>query len=110
MSFLAIFKRVAPFFLTFAAGLFVASFFVSIAAPNFGGLRGNSSKYREFKRTRVEIEELKRERCRLKNEIEQLRIERDAVASSVESADVEVLSVPPPVKLKELKMKTVELK
>ena len=29
------FKRIVPFFLTFAVGLFIASFFVTIAAPNF---------------------------------------------------------------------------
>ena len=28
-------KRVLPFFLTFAVGLFIASFFVTIAAPTF---------------------------------------------------------------------------
>lgn len=28
-------KKVVPFFLTFTVGLFVASFFVSIAVPNF---------------------------------------------------------------------------
>lgn len=111
MSFLAIFKRVIPFFLTFVAGLFIASFFVTITSPNFSGFRRNPSKYREMKRVKVEVEELRREKCRLKDEIRQLRSERREIIEAVDPlADVDVYAVPPPplpphhVK----KMKTVE--
>lgn len=97
MSFLAIFKRVAPLILTFATGLFIASFFVTIAAPNFNGFKRNPSKYREFKRMKGDIEELRREKCRLKDEIQQLRNERRVIIEAVDPmADVDVYAVPPP--------------
>ena len=35
----AVFKRVVPFLLSFVAGLFIASFFVSLAVPDFSGFR-----------------------------------------------------------------------
>jgi hypothetical protein len=35
MQLKGLFKRVVPFFLTFALGLLVASFFVTVAAPSF---------------------------------------------------------------------------
>ncbi len=77
MSFIAILKRVAPFILTFAAGLFIASFFVTIAAPNFNGFKRNPSKYREFKRVKGDLEQLRREKARLEVEIEMLKSQRD---------------------------------
>ncbi len=113
MSFLAVIKRVFPFLLTFAAGLFIASFFVSIAAPNFNGFRRGPSKFRKVQQVRVEVEELRREKCRLQKEVEGLRQERRVIVESKESLDeVDVFTVPPPppVKLKEMKMKTVEVK
>jgi hypothetical protein len=75
MSYLAIFKRIIPFFLTFAAGLFIASFFVTIATPNFGSVE-RGKKWRYYNEMRRENENLRRENCRLKREMEQLR--RDA--------------------------------
>lgn len=111
MSFLAVIKRVFPFLLTFAAGLFIASFFVSIAAPNFNGFRRGPSKFRKVQYVRYEVEELRREKCRLKDEIEALKKERREIIEStvVTPFDLNV-PPPPPVKLKELKMKTVEVK
>lgn len=97
MSVLAILKRVAPFILTFAAGLFIASFFVTIAAPNFNGFKRNPSKYREFKRMKGDIEELRREKSRLKEEIQQLRTERRVIIETVDPfADVDIHEVPAP--------------
>jgi len=97
MSFIAILKRVAPFLLTFAAGLFIASFFVTIAAPSFNGFKRNPSRYREFKRMKGDIEELRREKCRLKEEIRQLRSERRVIVEAVDPlAEVDVYAVPPP--------------
>ncbi len=60
------FKRVVPFFLTFAVGLFIASFFVSVAAPSFrfnNGLR----RHREYHRAmEFENQRLREENARLK--------------------------------------------
>ena len=62
-------KRVVPFFLTFAVGLFIASFFVSIAAPNFQFNRG-WRKHRQYHRTiESENQRLRDENFRLKKQL-----------------------------------------
>ena len=91
MCCLGVFKRVVPFLITFAAGLFIASFFITIGAPNFGSSR-RQSKFREMRQVRMEVEELRRERCRLREEIENLRQER----TTIQSGDIDVFTVPPP--------------
>jgi len=72
------FKRVVPFFLTFAAGLFIASFFVSVAAPTFQfknrGWRGN---HRQYDRQReAEIQQLREENRRLKNALSTVKVDK----------------------------------
>lgn len=63
MRTLDIVKRFAPFLLTFALGLLIASFFVSVAAPNFSN----------FKRgKRHQNQQLKIENERLQNRINYL--------------------------------------
>ena len=79
MLYTGLFKRIIPFVLTFAAGLFIASFFVSIALPSFGNWReGRRSRHWQEKRqVRMEMEEL-RERVRsLTRENEELRRNSD---------------------------------
>jgi hypothetical protein len=95
MCCLGIFKRVVPFLITFAAGLFIASFFITIAAPNFGNSR-RQSKFRELRQVRMEVEELRRERCKLKEEIETLRQERITIHANEPLGEVDVFAVPPP--------------
>ena len=92
MLYKGIFKRVVPFFLTFAAGLFVASFFVTLAMPNFSTWRSNrvSHKYRELQRLRMENRELRDTNCRQRKELEELRRK----AASIELGDFEI-AVPP---------------
>ncbi len=64
-------KRIAPFFLTFALGLFVASFFVSVALPNMRFNRG-FRKHKEYHRKlESENQQLKEENSRLKREARQ---------------------------------------
>ena len=65
-------KRALPFFATFAIGLFVASFFVSIT-PSFEG-RGYGRRCRDAKRLRIENEQLRNDKLRLQNELENLRM------------------------------------
>jgi hypothetical protein len=72
MLYKGVLKRVLPFFLTFAAGLFVASFFVSITSPSFSFPR-RSHKFREMHRLRVENQELKRTNCELRKQLEEAR-------------------------------------
>ena len=78
-------KRIFPFFLTFSVGLLVASFFVSIAAPNFQFRR--EGKYRKYYRMKVENERLRRENQRLERRLAEMK---DAEVEFME------LTVPPP--------------
>jgi hypothetical protein len=67
MRFLALIKRFIPFFLTFALGLFIASFFVSVAAPNLN-IRSRGFKNRDYHRLRYENERLRERVRRLESE------------------------------------------
>lgn len=81
-------KRFFPFILTFGAGLLVASFFVTVAAPSFQFKRGEG-RFKKFRYYKNENERLRRENERLKREL----AEREAINSSDE---VFFLDVPPP--------------
>ena len=71
MSYLQIFKRIIPFFLTFAAGLLIASIFVPIGSPFRNADRSGNGRFRsECKRER---ESLRRENDRLRQELETMR-------------------------------------
>ena len=67
-------KRVLPFFLTFAVGLFIASFFVTIAAPSFQFKNRGWRNHRQYhQRIESENQQLREENMRLKNEAQQRR-------------------------------------
>lgn len=86
-------KRVVPFFLTFAVGLFIASFFVSIAAPNFQFNRGRRN-HREYDRQmKLENQQLREENARLKREA--LERNRREMTSYAFENDFEVPPPPP---------------
>ena len=78
-------KRILPFFLTFAVGLFIASFFVSVAAPSFQFKNRDGKKHREYHR-------LKYENRQLRERVQRLERERSMAASEFEVN----LDVPPP--------------
>jgi hypothetical protein len=61
-------KRVLPFFLTFCVGIFIASFFVSIAAPNFQFNRGRRKHQQYDRMMELENQRLREENARLKAE------------------------------------------
>ena len=95
-------KRVVPFFLTFAAGLFIASFFVSVAAPTFG-FRGDRNYYRfgEIQRLRIENRELRETNCRQRRQMEELRrqalsADQSDIYSAVPPVDLNAPPPPPP--------------
>lgn len=75
MDFIAVFKRVVPFFLTFAAGLAIASFFVPLTAPSFKweSKRYNRGYHHKCREMQSEVERLRNENLRLKLEVEQIR-------------------------------------
>ena len=63
-------KRLLPFVAAFAVGIFVASFFVDLSKPRFGGgPRWRVKRYHEMQRLRMENEELRNENLRLRNEL-----------------------------------------
>ena len=104
MNIKSLVKRIAPFFLTFAVGLFIASFFVTVAAPNFQFRRG-FSRHREMDRQmRMENDRLRQENNRLKNRLAETE-KRDWVFEN----DLDVPPPPPPV-APVMPMKTVPSK
>ena len=77
MCCLGFIKRFAPFFLTFAVGLFIASFFVSM--PNFKFGRGFNSQHRQYHhRLESENRQLREENSRIKSDLERERIKNQA--------------------------------
>jgi len=88
MNFRSLIKRIAPFALTFAIGLFIASFFVTVAAPNFQFRRG-FNRHREMdRRMQMENDRLREENERLKNRLLEME-KRDWVLEPA-------FDVPPP--------------
>lgn len=84
-------RRFVPFFLTFAVGLFVASFFVSIALPKLQFNGGLNKHRRSHQMMEFESQRLKEENLRLKKQLAQ----RDN--SDFTNLDFENnLDVPPP--------------
>ncbi len=72
-------KRIAPFALALALGLFVASFFVTVAAPNFNFKRGRFNKHREYDRQReAELRQLRIEKSRLEEDLRQEKIKNQS--------------------------------
>ena len=99
----SVIKRIAPFFLTFAVGLFIASFFVSVAAPNFQFKRGFNKHRQMDRQMKVENQLLRDENERLKNRLNEME-KRDWVLSP------ELDVPPPPPVVPTLPMKTVPYK
>ena len=93
MYIMGIVKRVAPFFITLAIGLFVASFFVSLAFPNLRFNRGWKSHREYHRKIEFENRQLKAENCRLRKEAAERRAERNF---EVEAIGVNELVPPPP--------------
>ncbi len=88
-------KRIVPFFLTFAVGLFIASFFVTIAAPNFSfPMRGEHRRHLERDRMmQFENQRLSDENARLREQLD------DAGKSNVKNLKYSYESDVPPVQL-----------
>ena len=74
MSYLQIFKRIIPFFLTFAAGLLIASIFVPITTPSFRNA-DRGGKWRHHRECKREKESLRRENDRMRQELDEIKRE-----------------------------------
>jgi len=88
-------KKMLPFMATFALGVFIASFFVSVG-PRFGFSERRMQHFQEMQRLRIENEELRQENERLKNKFERRMADRWEVGDEMSGPDGEMLSVPPP--------------
>ncbi len=87
-------KKVVPFFLTFAVGLFVASFFVSIAVPNFKIPNRGWRRHQQYhQRIESENQRLREKNLRLERELAE-KERQEIVLSSDANFDV---PPPPPV-------------
>lgn len=89
-------KRFAPFFITFALGLFIASFFVSVAAPNF-----------QFRRQRMmrqcrEVENLRYENQRLREELRNQQMKSVEIRVVQDTFD-DIVPPPAPIALKKVR-------
>ncbi|MEO8074314.1 MAG: hypothetical protein ABI686_13830 [Acidobacteriota bacterium] len=96
------FNRIVPFFLTFTVGLFIASFFVSIAAPNFRfPMRGE--RRRHFERDRMmefENQRLNEENLRLRKQLQgvnKVNIKNLKYDYDLDVPPVPLMPPPPPV-------------
>ena len=98
MCYSGLLKRFVPFALTFAAGLFIASFFVSIALPEAGWRsRRGFNKFQEIQRLQTENQQL-RDQLRL----ERIQNEEMRRARGNENLDFVIPDAVPPVQLDEL--------
>lgn len=100
MFYTGLFKRIIPFGLTFVAGLFVASFFVSVGLPNPDGWREarRSRNCHEKRQLRMENQELRDTIRTQRHEIDELRR-----TSQDWDNDATILEAVPPVELDEHK-------
>lgn len=97
MNFKEVSKRLFPFVAALAFGLFIASFFVSIALPKFE--RRGWKKHREVKRLQFENENLRRDNCRMRRELKERELQK-----------LELDVPPPPPIPPTMPMKTVPYK
>lgn len=80
MRMLGFIKRFVPFVVALTLGLFVASFFVTISAPDFKLKRERIRKHREYDRQReAEIQRLREENLRLKEELREEKLKNMSV-------------------------------
>lgn len=95
MCYTGLFKRIIPFVLTFAAGLFLASFFVSIAFPGANWrVNRRVNRFHEMQQLRIENEDL-REKLR------QARLDNEELRRSAGAFDTDLVipDAVPPVEL-----------
>jgi hypothetical protein len=95
MCYTGLFKRIIPFVLTFAAGLFLASFFVSIGLP--------TSRWRVERRfnRHQESQQLRRDLDNLRERYRALEAENEELRRSLGDADFVIPDAVPPVDFEE---------
>ena len=91
-------KRFAPFFITFALGLFVASFFVTVALPSVRFNR-NHRHQRFHRQMEFENQRLREENLRLKRAVEDISETKniDGTGKIMFEGTINDLVPPPPI-------------
>lgn len=88
-------KRFVPFFLTFAFGLLVASFFVSVAAPSLNFKR--EGRHGKYYRMKCENDRLRRENQMLERRLAERRaMETEFMNLEVPPPPMPPMPPPPP--------------
>lgn len=95
MRYTGFLKRILSFALTFAGGLFIASFFVPVGMPAFG-TRHRENRRNEARELRVEVQQLRKEKCNLRREMDEMRLNSANWESGMEDSGEFELPVPPP--------------
>lgn len=95
MLYTGLFKRIIPFVLTFAAGLFIASFFVSLAFPTFP-----ARSERRWSGDCHGKRQLQKENQELRDRMRSLELENEALRR-MPDADEFLSDAVPPVALDE---------
>jgi hypothetical protein len=101
MHFKGFLKRFAPFFITFALGLLVASFFVTVASPNFSFTRHRGSRHQRYHRQmEFENQRLREENLRLKRavqDISEMKANEGTDKIKFEGTINDLVPPPPPI-------------
>jgi hypothetical protein len=88
-------KRALPFLATFAMGIFIASFFVSVG-PRTSFREHRMRRFEEMQRLRMENDELRQENLRLKNRLNITGDDADTENYLGPDEDTPALLPPPP--------------
>ncbi|MEO8041075.1 MAG: hypothetical protein ABI646_00575 [Acidobacteriota bacterium] len=103
MCYTGLFRRIIPFVLTFAVGLFIASFFVPIGLPNANWRGGRGmNKFHEMQQLRIENDDLREKNRALQLQIDELKSRTDNWDSDLDNVgelplvDLDEHKPPPP--------------
>jgi len=89
MCYTGLFKRIIPFALTFAAGLFLASFFVSVGLP--ADRWRNSRRFNRYQ----EMQQLRLENDRLRDQLRDARLQNEQLRQSSHDIFGDLPIIPP---------------
>jgi cell division protein FtsB len=89
-------KRFLPFFLTFAAGLFIASFFVPIFTPGTVQRERRANRFHAYQQLSIDNQNLRDENQRLREQIEMLH---QTDMGTVDLDEVTPVPPPPPIRM-----------
>jgi hypothetical protein len=90
-----ILKRMVPFLLTLAVGLFIASFFVDLSPAPFRSRDRGMRRFKEYQELKMENMELRERNAQLQSQLEELR-KNSTDRRRIEKWTIREVDVPPP--------------